>query len=320
MPENDSTFFITGFLVKRLFPALLACLAFTACQQSLIRPTVGAKEKPTINPAPMNPEDARDTPKINFYDALNQTLAAHGASLAALFNREDALERRLLEDYGAVFLARRDRVLPPPVLIFTDAEQVLKFQTKATAASAYLAGAKIELQPAALRALLAARETALAENLEITPRDGAEAGRRLFEDTTRLWNSRFFPALDYWQNRGRLTAADIRDLKVLPIREQVAAVLELEKEGIFFNTFFNNSILYSVAAPGASQHLSMLAFDANEFGDKRVRKILAEHGWFRTVKGDAPHFTFLGAGENDLPRLGLKKIKTGDGEYWIPNV
>ncbi len=87
----------------------------------------------------------------------------------------------------------------------------------------------------------------------------------MFADTIRLWNSRFYPALDYWQNRGRLTIDQIRDLKALPIREQVAAVLELEKQGIFFNTFFNNSILYSVAAPGASQHLSMLAFDANEY-------------------------------------------------------
>ena len=142
----------------------------------------------------------------------------------------------------------------------------------------------------------------------------------MYEDTIRLWNSRFYPALDYWQNRGRITADQIWDLKALPIREQVAAVLELEKDGIFFNTFFNSSILYSVAAPGASQHLSMLAFDANEFGDKRVRKILADHGWFRTVKGDAPHFTFLGVEEDDLPSLGLKKVKTGDGEFWIPNV
>jgi hypothetical protein len=320
MSKRDLSFFIAKFLVKGLFPALLACAMLAACQKNLIRQTVSAEERASINTASMKPEDHSNAQKVNFYEALSQSLATRGSTLAALFNREDALERRILEDYGAVFLARRDKVLPPPVCIFTDAEQVLQFQTKATAASAYIAGAKIELQPEAMRALLAARESALAENLDITPRDGMEAGRRLFEDTIRLWNSRFYPALDYWQNNGRITANQIRALKALPIRKQVVSVLELEKEGIFFNTFFNNSILYSVAAPGASQHLSMLAFDANEFGEKRVRKILAEHGWFRTVKGDAPHFTFLGVEEDDLPSLGLKKIKTGDGEYWIPNV
>lgn len=320
MLSRNSSFLTAKFIANRLLLILAACVMFAAGEKSIISQTISAEENRLITPVPMKPETTSENPKNSFYEVLNQTLIANGLTLNALCNREDPLERRILEDYGAVFLARRDKVLPPPVCIFSTAQQVLQFQTKATAASAEIGGVRIELQPAAVRALLAAREDALAENLDITPRDGAEAGRRLFEDTIRLWNSRFYPALDYWQNRGRISADQIRDLKALPVREQVAAVLELEKDGIFFNTFFNNSILYSVAAPGASQHLSMLAFDANEFGDKRVRKIMAQHGWFRTVKGDAPHFTFLGVEENDLPSLGLKKIKTGDGEFWIPNV
>ena len=69
-----------------------------------------------------------------------------------------------------------------------------------------------------------------------------------------------------------------------------------------------------------SQHLSMLAFDATEFGNKRVRTVLAKHGWFRTVKGDEPHFTYLGYKESELSGLGLKRVTTGKGEFWIPNM
>jgi hypothetical protein len=316
MPSRN----LSILIVKRLLPALLASVVFAASQKSVIRQTVSAEGVASVKVLSMNSEETDNSEKNKFYEVLNQTLAKRGVRLDSLCDPKDPLERRILEDYGAVFLANSEKVVPPPVCIFTNAEQVLQFQTKATAATAYMAGAKIELQPVALRALIAARDEALGENLDITPRDGAEAGRRSFADTVRLWNSRFQPALDYWQNRGRITADQIWDIKRLPVRAQLAAVLELEREGIYFNTFFNNSILYSVAAPGASQHLSMLAFDANEFGNKQIRKILADHGWFRTVKGDAPHFTFLGVGEDDLPALGLKKIKTGDGDFWIPNV
>jgi hypothetical protein len=51
-----------------------------------------------------------------------------------------------------------------------------------------------------------------------------------------------------------------------------------------------------------------------------VRQILARHGWFRTVKNDAPHFTYLGFREKDLPLRGLRKITSADGEFWIPNM
>lgn len=86
------------------------------------------------------------------------------------------------------------------------------------------------------------------------------------------------------------------------------------------NRKFNNSILFSVAAPGASQHLSMLAFDINEYDNAKVREILERHGWFQTVRNDKPHFTFLGHRREDLSKLGLREIETRNGKYWIPNV
>jgi hypothetical protein len=171
-----------------------------------------------------------------------------------------------------------------------------------------------------MEALLSARAEALEKGLNITPRDGSEAGRRRFDDTIRLWKSRFEPACDYWTKQGRLTTGQVEKLKAMPIKQQVGEVLELEKQGIFFNKFFNNSILYSVAAPGTSQHLSMLALDVNEYENEQVREILAKYGWFQTVRNDQPHFTFLGQKQEDLNKLGLRESTNRNGRFWIPNV
>jgi hypothetical protein len=226
---------------------------------------------------------------------------------------------RILNEYGSVFIAD-ESVVPPPVCMFTSAQQVNDFQKGIFKAGEEINGTRIELQTYAMQQFLKAREKALKKDLDITPRGGFEAARRSFEDTLRLWKSRFEPACEHWLKEGRLTAAQVENLKSLPIKEQVAEVLELEKQGIYFNTRFDNSILYSVAAPGTSQHLSMLALDVKEFADERVRKILAKYGWFRTVQNDTPHFTFLGHKRKHLKKMGLKKVETDEGEFWIPNV
>jgi hypothetical protein len=106
---------------------------------------------------------------------------------------------------------------------------------------------------------------------------------------------------------------------------QVAAVLDLEeRQGLFFSTAFDKSILRSVAAPGSSQHLSLLAFDVSEYLDDRVRQVLAQHGWYRTVVGDLPHFTYLGWDESQLPSIGLKKVEGRfeghDFCFWVPDM
>ncbi|MGB8508078.1 MAG: hypothetical protein WCD76_06725, partial [Pyrinomonadaceae bacterium] len=109
-------------------------------------------------------------------------------------------------------------------------------------------------------------------------------------------------------------------MRGLSMREEVAAVLELELAGVFFSKDFSKSILYSVAAPGASQHLAMLAFDVSEFADAEVRRLLARRGWFRTVRSDLPHFTFLGLNESDLPANGLKRVESGGQHFWVPDI
>ena len=212
------------------------------------------------------------------------------------------------------------KVKPPPVCVFTTEEQVTKFQDDAGVKAEYIAYDTVELQPEAMKHLLKAREEAQKEGLDITPRDGAEAARRNYEDSVRLWQSRFDPALDYWLGQGRLTADDVTRLRGLPLSQQIAEVLELEKNGIYFSKDLSKSILYSIAAPGTSQHIAMLAFDVNEFENPRVREIMSKHGWFQTVLSDLPHFTFLGLKEKDLPKHGLRSVEVNGQVFWIPNV
>jgi len=254
-----------------------------------------------------------------FYDVLHKSLKKRKVTLESICPPSDPVSRRVLEEYGAIFLATK-KVLPPPVCVFTSDAEVSAFQEKAGYASETIGFDEVELQPEAMKELMKAREEAQKENLDITPRDGAEAARRSYEDSLHLWNTRFQPALDYWLSQGRLNAEQVERLKQLPLRSQIAEVLELEKGGIYFSKDLSKSILYSIAAPGTSQHIAMLAFDVNEFDNPRVREILAKHGWFQTVLSDLPHFTFLGLKEKDLPKNGLKAVEVDGQVFWIPNV
>ena len=258
-------------------------------------------------------------PHSQFHVVLQEALTARGLKLSGICPPDDAIAQRVLCDYGAIYVGSHE-ILPPPICVFTSEAAVADFQKAAGWATAKIDDYVIELQPAAMQALLKARSLALAEGLNISPRDGTEGTRRTYADTVRLWNSRFLPALDHWQELGRLSQMQTDRLRSLPVIEQVAEVLELEKEGIFFSKDFSKSVLYSIAAPGTSQHIAMLAFDANEFSEPRVREILADHGWFQTVLSDLPHFTFLGLKEAELPSRGLKSVEVHGQTFWIPNV
>jgi hypothetical protein len=228
----------------------------------------------------------------------------------------DAVGLRLMKEYGAVFVARGGAV-PPPVVIFDDEREVSDFQAAVSKSSKTMGGFKIELQAAAMRALKKAVSEAEAKDLKITPR-GADAARRSYSKTVELWASRVNPALKHWLEKNRLTPAEASRIASLSPVLQVSEVLRLEESGIFFSKDFSKSILHSVAAPGASQHLSMLALDVAEHDDAPTRAVLANRGWHQTVVSDLPHFTYLGAAESELPQLGLKKISSGGRNFWIP--
>jgi hypothetical protein len=275
-------------------------------------------EKPFESMTKLSEANKKDTPGP-FYEVLRKALKKRKTKIENICPLSDSVARRILEDYGAMFLANK-KVKTPPVCIFVSEAEVTKFQEEADYVTETIAGADVELQPEAMKALLKAREEAQKEGLDITPRDGAEAARRSYEDSLQLWGTRFLPALDYWLSQGRLTEDQVGRLKSLPLHSQIAAVLELESSGIYFSKDLSKSILYSIAAPGTSQHIAMLAFDVNEFDNPHVREILAKHGWFQTVLSDLPHFTFLGLKEKDLPKNGLKSVEVDGQTFWIPNV
>jgi hypothetical protein len=305
-----------SLVVFLLVPAVLVCsVSATARSQRNSYATMVLSPNNRVTPIALE----KSVEPAPFYPALRKALKKRKTTVERICPVADPVARRILEEYGAIFLADK-KVLAPPVCVFTTEDQVTAFQEAARFVAETIADAEIELQPEAMKALLKARAEAQKEALDITPRGGAEAARRNYEDSMRLWDTRFLPALEYWLAQGKLNEEQVARLRDLPLHDQVAEVLELEKSGIFFSKDLSKSILYSIAAPGTSQHIALLALDVTEFDNPRVREILAEHGWFQTVLSDLPHFTFLGLKEKDLPKKGLKSVIVEGQTFWIPNV
>ncbi len=229
----------------------------------------------------------------------------------------DPVDRRIFLEYGAMFLSKG--VTHPMVCVFKDQAEVAAFQKMVRKRTENIGGTTITLQESAMNALLAAIAEAAKEGKSITPRGGPTGAARIYDDTARFWNNRFSNGLEHWMKQGRIRKDEADAARALPTKEQIARVLEWEAEGVFFSTGFNKSILYSVAAPGTSQHLFLLALDVTQFADPKVRGILMKHGWFQTVKSDQPHFTYLGRSEKELPGLGMKTWMMGDQRFWIPD-
>jgi hypothetical protein len=241
------------------------------------------------------------------------------ANLPAGFEEpKDAVGQKLLREYGSVFVSRGG-AKPPTKVIFRDEGEVSNFQSSLSTSRETIGGHTMELQSAAMTALKNAITAASARNLKITPR-AADSAKRTYNETVGLWQSRVDPALEHWTSKGRLTKSDAARIKAMTTFEQVAEVLRLEEQGIYFAKDLSKSIIYSVAPPGTSQHLSLLAFDVTQHDNPEVRRILADNGWFQTVASDLPHFTFLGVEEAELPGLGLKRTTGGGRTFWVPDI
>jgi hypothetical protein len=242
-----------------------------------------------------------------------------GLALSEVCDLKDPVDSRIFLEYGAMFVGTKGVVLPTRC-VFLNQEEVEAYQSIVKKKTETIGGTTITLQEPAMNALLAAIADARKEGLNITPRGGPTGAMRVYEDTRRFWNNRVDRALTHWTGQGRLKPAEAAAVRGLAIREQIQRVLELEDRGIFFSTQFDKTILYSVAAPGASQHLFLLALDIEQFGNARVREIMMSHGWFQTVKSDAPHFTYLGRKESELPKLGLKREVFNGQRFWFPDL
>jgi hypothetical protein len=237
---------------------------------------------------------------------------------AGFIQGEDAAQQRLLREYGAVFVARGG-VVPPNKIVFRDEDDVREFQSRLDIGGRQIGSFHLELQRVAMEALVASTAEAERAGLSITPR-GDDSARRNYDNTVALWNSRVEPALKHWTGKGMISSEKADLIRSLSPYEQVPEVFALEEDGIYFSKDLSKSIIYSVAPPGASQHLSLLAFDVAEFDNAGVRELLANHFWYQTVVSDLPHFTFLGVESGELPRLGLKKVISADREFWIPQI
>lgn len=230
-----------------------------------------------------------------------------------------AAAARIFRSYGSVFVVE-DPVTLPAACIYDGESAVLKFQKALRTRSVLVGGIWLTFQEPAADALQRAVNQADEMGLRITPLDGAIAGSRTYGDSLRLWNGRFFRALDYWTRVGRLTADERDAITRADLQRKVEMVLEWEGRGIFFSTDRTRSILSSTAPPGASQHLSMLAFDVVEYGRPEIREVMNRNGWFQTVVDDPPHFTYLGVPDIELPARGLLVVQKGTHRYWIPNM
>jgi len=231
---------------------------------------------------------------------------------------DDPVELLLLREYGAVFVAKGG-VATPKAVVFKNCGEVSRFQAGLQKSTEIIGDFEMELQSPAMAALLKAIGIAESENLSIKPRYSDSAGRS-YDETVGLWASRVEPALRHWVIEGKIDQGDAERIEALAPYKQVPEVLKLETKGIFFAKDVSKSIIYSVAPPGASQHLSLLAFDVQEHENPYVQEILANAGWFQTVTSDLPHFTFLGVRRGELSQLGLKEIIHERRSFWIPDM
>jgi len=228
----------------------------------------------------------------------------------------DEIGKRILKDYGSVFVAKGNAI-PPKSVIFKDEAAVSAFQSSLKTSSEKIGSIDVELQTPAMNALKEAIAEAKQTNLTITPRS-KDSSKRTYGETVELWASRVNPGLEHWVKKGKLPQAEADKIKNLSPFEQVSEIFKLEDQGMFFAKDLSKSIVYSVSPPGSSQHLSLLALDINEHENKKVCDILAKHGWFQTIISDLPHFTYLGVKQEELPNLGLKKDESTDRVYWLP--
>jgi len=256
--------------------------------------------------------DLHDSPPLILPGEYLQLLQQRGLT----FDTNQYLCSRILADFGAVF-AVGGGVVRPSAYMFRNETAVSEWQSSTPRDSALITY-DVVLQSRALAELKTVREEARKMGLDIQPAS-KDASRRSYAVTVDLWLSRVQPGISHWIAAGRLSKAEGERILSLIPDSQVVEILQLEQKGLYFSRDFQKSILFSVAAPGTSQHLSLLAFDVNEHANPEVRAILARHGWFQTVYSDLPHFTFLGRPESELPSLGLVLKSNVGRSFWVVN-
>lgn len=253
-----------------------------------------------------------------FERAAAERLAAQGVAWADACDRADPVQDAVLRAYGAVLVAPVT-VTVPPRCRFASAAEASAFQSGLAVRTEELGGSPVRLQAAAMADLLEAADQLRADGRELRPRS-ADAAARTYDQGVALWSDRVGSGLTAWRRAGRLSSDEAARIRGLAPEDQVADVLRLEAEGLWFGTHQEGPILESVAPPGSSQHLGLLAFDVAADTDPAVTAAMAANGWFRTARGDRPHFTYLGWAEGDLADHGLRRDDVDGTTYWVPDL
>jgi hypothetical protein len=275
--------------------------------------------------------------------AQNETALAailKGEKLEVCDIRTD-LGKQIIYLYGAVFASQG--IKPPTSCIFTDAAAVQQFQddlkrenltetgkfqsngsrkcSQGLSALSAMAPTEITLQTPALKALQAAN--AEVKNSIVICNSDNDAALRTYQQTVINWRDRVcrrafaghsinekLEELKGLLGKSEKNCLDQGKFSKVSLKE-ILLVLEIEKDLKIYFGSDNKAILSSASAPGTSQHHSLLAVDIylDGLGSRskyiKVVNAMADNGWYRTVRNDVFHFTYLGIDKDKLARFGF---------------
>jgi len=246
------------------------------------------------------------------------------------------IERRILYEYGAVYLStvfetrKNDEKIP---CLFGSQDEIKDLTKKFLKEMDKFIFGKFYLQAKAKAELLKVFKDLggakfVARNCNSKPKDCTNG-------INNDWSLR-----DYRQTMCNWTNQEDCDREgLLPIDAELAVLdpsFDIAKK--YSEQATNRPMMFKFAIPGGSQHHLGLAIDVNNgtgnSDSKECKKSktcrvcgnncissLEKHGWYRTVKYDPYHFTFLGFSVTELPSKGLKQVKCKDNKlYWVPRV
>ena len=189
----------------------------------------------------------------------------------------NTFEYIILRSYGAAYVNRQPGIKLPQKIIFANEKETKEFQTTLTMGR--VNGTRnCYLQKPAAGALNKARSQV---RIPLMSSNGNVNCTRSFAKTVKLWRK-------YANNH----------------------TLEKVRQGK------ETRILGIVAPPGTSQHLWGLAVDIR-VTNQAQKRALNQNGWYRTVKNDTPHWTYLGYSPEKLTTLGFKNQVIKGVRYWL---
>ncbi len=249
-----------------------------------VTPTKNCLINQSINrPCVSQPEITNPLISPNTIPTYNPNLPEKERFISAINNKlpeipnQGTFEYILLRQYGAVFINNSPLIKLPPKVLFSNSQETKQYQTTLTMGKVNT-GNNCYLQKAAADALNKSRTQT---NISLKSGNGRGDCTRTFETNLRFWRK-------YTNNN----------------------TLEQVRQGK------ETRILSVVAPPGTSQHLWGLAVDLRVSNSKK-REVLNQNGWFQTVEGDIPHWTYLGVSEENLNQLGFRKKLVGNIPYWL---